>query len=105
MSRVKPVDQDAIAALDDLFAPVVERMGFIPLSQLVMAHKPALLRALTDLGKAVYSQDEGSIPFALKSLIGNMASRSAGCPMQRPRPISPNCANISRNYRSSKSCR
>ena len=79
MSRVKPVDQDAIAALDDLFAPVVERMGFIPLSQLVMAHKPALLRAFIDLGKAVYSQDEGSIPFALKSLIGNMASKSAGC--------------------------
>ena len=79
MSRVKPVDQEAIAALDDLFAPVIERMGFIPLSQQVMAHKPALLRAFIDLGKAVYSQDEGSIPFALKSLIGNMASKSAGC--------------------------
>ncbi len=79
MSRVKPVDKEAIAALDDLFAPVVERMGFIPLSQQVMAHKPALLRAFIDLGKAVYSQDEGSIPFALKSLIGNMASKSAGC--------------------------
>ncbi len=79
MSRVKPVDQEAIAALDDLFAPVIERMGFIPLSQQVMAHKPALLRAFIDLGKAVYSQEEGSIPFALKSLIGNMASKSAGC--------------------------
>jgi len=79
MSRVKPVDQKTIAALDDLFAPVVARMGFIPLSQQVMAHKPALLRAFIELGKAVYSQDEGSIPFALKSLIGNMASKSAGC--------------------------
>ena len=63
MSRVKPVDQEAIAALDELFAPVIERMGFIPLSQQVMAHKPALLRAFIDLGKAVYSQEEGSIPF------------------------------------------
>jgi len=79
MNRVEPVDQDAMAALDDLFAPVIERMGFIPMSQQVMAHKPALLRAFIDLGKAVYSQDEGSIPFALKSLIGNMASKSAGC--------------------------
>ena len=79
MSRVKPVDQDAVAALDNLFAPVIERMGFIPMSQQVMAHKPALLRAFIDLGKAIYSQDEGSIPFALKSLIGNMASKSAGC--------------------------
>lgn len=79
MSRVKPVDQETIAALDDVFAPVVQRMGFIPLSQQVMAHKPALLRAFVELGKAVYSQEEGSIPFALKSLIGNMASKSAGC--------------------------
>lgn len=79
MSRVKPVDQKAMAELDDLFAPVIERMGFIPMSQQVMAHKPALLRAFIELGKAVYSQDEGSIPFGLKSLIGNMASKSAGC--------------------------
>lgn len=79
MSRVKSVDQEALAALDDVFAPVVERMGFIPMSQKVMAHKPALLRAFIDLGKAVYSQEEGSIPVPLKSLIGNMASKSAGC--------------------------
>jgi uncharacterized peroxidase-related enzyme len=79
MSRVKPVDQKAMAALDDLFGPVIERMGFIPMSQQVMAHKPALLRAFIELGKAIYTQDEGSIPFGLKSLIGNMASKSAGC--------------------------
>jgi uncharacterized peroxidase-related enzyme len=79
MSRVKPVDQETISAMDDLFAPVIERMGFIPMSQQVMAHKPALLRAFIDLGKAIYSQDEGSIPFSLKSLIGNMSSKSAGC--------------------------
>lgn len=79
MSRVKSVDQDALAALDDVFAPVVERMGFIPMSQKVMAHKPAVLRAFIDLGKAVYSQEEKSIPAPLKSLIGNMASKSAGC--------------------------
>lgn len=79
MSRVKPVDQEAVTALRDVFAPVVERMGFIPLSQQVMAHKPALLRAFIELGKAVYGQEEGSVPFALKSLVGNMASKSAGC--------------------------
>ncbi len=79
MSRVKPVDQDAIAALDDLFTSVVGRMGFIPMSQKVMAHKPALVRAFVELGRAIYSQDEGSIPLPLKSLIGNMASKSAGC--------------------------
>jgi uncharacterized peroxidase-related enzyme len=79
MSRVKPVDQEALAALDDLFGSVVARMGFIPMSQKVMAHKPALVRAFVELGRAIYSEDEGSIPLSLKSLIGNMASKSAGC--------------------------
>jgi len=79
MSRVAPLDPKDIPELADVFKPVVERMGFIPTSQRVMAHKPALLRAFVALGQAVYSQDEGSIPFALKNLIGNMASRSAGC--------------------------
>lgn len=30
MSRVKPVDQATIKSMDNLFAPVVERMGFYP---------------------------------------------------------------------------
>ena len=79
MSRVKPVDEAAIAAQDDMFSSVVARLGFIPLSQKVMAHKPALVKAFIELGRAIYSQDEGSIPLPLKSLIGNMASKSAGC--------------------------
>ncbi len=79
MSRVKPLDPKDIPDLMDVFDPVIERMGFIPNSQLVMAYKPDMLRAFINLGRAVYSQDEGSIPFALKNLIGNMASKSAGC--------------------------
>ena len=79
MSRVKPLSLEDIPELAELFKPVIDRMGFIPTSQLVMARKPALVNAFIELGKAVYSQDEGSIPFELKSLIGNMASKSAGC--------------------------
>ena len=79
MSRVNPLDPKDIPELMDVFDPVIERMGFIPNSQLVMAYKPDMLRAFVELGKAVYKQDEGSIPFALKNLIGNMASQSAGC--------------------------
>jgi uncharacterized peroxidase-related enzyme len=79
MSRVKPVNREDIPELEDLFAPVVARMGFIPTSQLVMAHKPELVRAFIALTTAVYRQVEGSIPLALKGLIGNMASKSAGC--------------------------
>ncbi|MPY70681.1 MAG: carboxymuconolactone decarboxylase family protein [Alphaproteobacteria bacterium] len=54
-------------------------MGFIPTSQLTMAYKPALLKAFINLTRAVYQQDEGSVPLPLKNLVGHMASRSAGC--------------------------
>ncbi len=79
MSRVKPLSTDQIPDLMDVFDPVIERMGFIPNSQLVMAYKPDLLRAFVGLGKAIFKQEEGSISPQLKSLIGNMASQSAGC--------------------------
>jgi len=79
MSRVAPLDRNDIPELMDVFDPVIERMGFIPNSQLVMARKPDLLRAFIALGRAVYKQDEGSIPFTLKNLIGAVSSKSAGC--------------------------
>lgn len=79
MSRVAPLDTKDIPELMEVFEPVIERMGFIPNSQLVMAHKPDLLRAFIALGRAVYSQEEGSIPFELKNLIGAVGSKSAGC--------------------------
>ncbi len=61
MSRVKPLSTDQIPDLMDVFDPVIERMGFIPNSQLVMAYKPDLLRAFVGLGKAIFKQEEGSI--------------------------------------------
>ena len=79
MSRVKPLDPKDIPELMDVFDPVIERMGFIPNSQLVMAYKPDMVLAFIELGKAVYKQDEESVPFQLKNLIGAVASHSAGC--------------------------
>ncbi|MEE8332678.1 MAG: peroxidase-related enzyme [Alphaproteobacteria bacterium] len=79
MSRVAPLDPKDIPELMEIFDPVIERMGFIPNSQLVMAYKPDLLRAFIALGRAVYAQEDGSIPFALKNLIGAVGSKAAGC--------------------------
>jgi len=79
MTRVEPLKLEDIPELLDVFEPVKARMGFIPTSQLTMAHKPALLKAFVNLTRAVYQQDEGSVPVPLKNLVGHMASRSAGC--------------------------
>ncbi len=79
MDRIAPLIPEELGELEDIFKPVIERMGFIPTSQLVMAHKPALLRAFIELGRAVYGQQDGSIPFALKNMIGHASSLAAGC--------------------------
>lgn len=79
MTRVDPLKLEDIPELLDVFEPVKARMGFIPESQLTMARKPALLKAFVNLTRAVYQQDEGSVPTPLKNLVGHMASRSAGC--------------------------
>jgi uncharacterized peroxidase-related enzyme len=79
MSRVKPLTDDEVGDLVDVFKPSVERLGFVPNSQRVMAYKPELLKAFNELGKAVNNQTDGSIPASLKYMVANAASLSAGC--------------------------
>ena len=79
MSRVKLLSDEEIVDYKDIMAPIKQRLGFVPNSQRVMAHKPALLKAYGDLGKAVMNQTDGSITGALKYMIANAASLTAGC--------------------------
>lgn len=79
MSRVRPLTDEEVGDLKDVFEPAVARLGFVPNSNRVMAHKPELLRAFSELGKAVNNQTEGSIPAALKYMIANASSLAAGC--------------------------
>jgi uncharacterized peroxidase-related enzyme len=79
MSRVKPLTDEELTEYQDIMAPSKQRLGFIPNSQRVMAHKPELLKAFNELGKAVNNQTDGSIPAPLKYMIANAASLSAGC--------------------------
>ncbi len=79
MDRIAPLKPEELGELQDIFEPVIERMGFIPKSQLVMARKPALLKAFIQLGRAVYAEEEGSIPFSLKNMIGHASSLAVGC--------------------------
>lgn len=79
MTRVRELDDEEIGDLKAHFAPVVERLGFVPNSQRVMAHKPELLEAFAALSKAVNNQTDQSIPSSLKYMIANAASLAAGC--------------------------
>ncbi len=78
MSRVAPLDIDALdpqsrARLDEAEA----LMGFRPNDALVMARRPALLRAMGALVAAAYG--EGRVDAGLKRLVGEAASKAAGC--------------------------
>ncbi len=79
MSRVQELDDGERGDLKALFGPVVERLGFVPNSQRVMARKPELLEGFVALSKAVNSQTERSVPASLKYMIANAASLAAGC--------------------------
>lgn len=78
MSRVPPVSYDALDQTSRaLVDGAVELMGFLPNDGLVMAHKPELLAALSELVGAVYGP--GLLDAGLKRLIGEATSKAAGC--------------------------
>lgn len=78
MSRIRPLAPEDVPELEDIFTPYLERMGFVPTSQRVMAHYPPLVRAFVELARAVWSP-EAKISMELRTMVGHMASRAAGC--------------------------
>ena len=78
MSRIPPRPRREVPELESHFAALGERMGFVPNSMFVMAHRPALVEALTDLSRVVYDPD-ARVSLQLRNLVGHIASRAAGC--------------------------
>lgn len=78
MTRLTPLSIDQI---DPETRTMIENaealMGFVPNDALVMARHPALTRAMWGLVAAVYGP--GQIDSGLKRLIGEAASKAAGC--------------------------
>ena len=79
MSRVRMLRDEELEAYGDIIEPSKKRLGFVPNSQRIMAHKPELLEGYNALGKAVMNQTGQSISPSLKYLIANAASLAAGC--------------------------
>jgi uncharacterized peroxidase-related enzyme len=78
MSRVKPLKRENLKELEPFFSVTESRMGFLPNSQLIMAYKPKLLQAFSQLGGAV-NDPANKTPRTLRALVGHVVSRSAGC--------------------------
>ncbi len=78
MSRIAPLTfEDLDAELQPLMSAGNEMMGFMPNDGLIMARKPAVLRAMQGLLQSIYMP--GSVPNELKKLVGLMTSSASGC--------------------------
>jgi alkylhydroperoxidase family enzyme len=79
MSRIEPLPRDAVPDLEAAFGSFESRMGFRANSGLIMARRPAIVEGLAALASAVYGRDSGTVPYALKSCICQIASAATGC--------------------------
>ena len=78
MSRVTPLSFEELdSELQPLMAVGEELMGFMPNDGLIMARKPAVLKAILGLLQSI--DVPGSVTTELKKLVGLMASSASGC--------------------------
>ena len=78
MPRIDPVPRQALGDLNAVLAAAESRMGFVPNSQLILAHRPEIVRAFAQLGAAINGPSSTISP-QLRNLVSQIASRTAGC--------------------------
>jgi uncharacterized peroxidase-related enzyme len=76
--RLAPLAVEDKPELQSEFEAARKRMGFIPHSVLIMAHKPKMVQAFQQLSAAIWDP-ESAVPVPFKRLLAHVASRSAGC--------------------------
>jgi uncharacterized peroxidase-related enzyme len=76
MARVSPLQREQLPELQEAFAQVEGRMGFVPNSMLTMARRPEIMRAFGALAQAART---GTVDPQLKEMIALVASTAAGC--------------------------
>ena len=79
MPRLEPLPLSAVPELEDVFEEGERLMGFLPNDGLTVARRPDVLRGLLALTQGVYGSPDNTLDGGLKRLIGEVASRAAGC--------------------------
>jgi uncharacterized peroxidase-related enzyme len=77
MPRIAPRPQKTVPEIAELLEASKNRMGFLPNSQLIMAHRPEILRGFVQLASAINGPGSTISP-QLRNLVSQMASRAAG---------------------------
>lgn len=78
MSRIPALKREDLPELETYFERSMERMGFVTNAQFTMAHRPPIFKAFVEMASAIFTQ-YGSVTPGLKSLVGHVASKTAGC--------------------------
>jgi uncharacterized peroxidase-related enzyme len=77
MTNMEPLRRDEHPELEELFAHYDRTLSFVPNSLFTMARRPEILRAFSELITQIWNT--GTLPKALKPLVGIVASVAAGC--------------------------
>jgi uncharacterized peroxidase-related enzyme len=77
MARMEPLRREDLPELEELFAHYDRTLSFVPNSLFTMARRPEILRAFSELITQIWNT--GTLPKALKPLVGIVASVAAGC--------------------------
>src|SRR5260370_32281990 len=78
MPRLEPLSPEALPDLGSVLDASKSRMGFLPNSQLLMAHRPEILRGFVQFAAAI-NGPTSTIEPQLRNLVSQMASRASGC--------------------------
>lgn len=77
--RIPPLTREQIGpGFDDIFDVIEKSNGYIPFSYLTLGHAPNILRAFSNLSKAVI-RDEGTTDRGLRFMVAYVSSRTNGC--------------------------
>lgn len=78
MSRIKALSfEELTPELQGIMQAGESIMGFMPNDGLIMARKPAMLKAMLEMVQAIYQQ--GEVSLELKKLVALMTSNVTGC--------------------------
>lgn len=78
MSYIEPLAADARPELHADFEIFRKNIGFVPNAMLILQRKPAILKAVAGLNRAVMSRDS-EVPIELKRLVGLVATEVSQC--------------------------
>ena len=79
MSRLDNISLDGIDELEGVEEMYETVFGFVPNGVRIMARRPGIVQGFLHLRRSVFDPDTSEVPLELKSLVGHIASKTAGC--------------------------